>query len=1322
MLATHNTQDREEHERKKEEGMVERRAKRGVECIRSHDPTRPVDLRVAAAPAFGRQQNLHLRSAKMSEDGAGIIAWATTIRKTMTNDPGRQMLDDKIQSRGFLFLDDYLDNILSGGRQEAIVDLVKTPGRKKDMPKRTRAATAASARSQATIALTFDLEDSSKENVAPMNKFHESLLQAKSSHADASRALSPQRQQSAKPLEEPTYKPASKQKSVKIAPESESEPDLPTRHEPEEPEEREEQDDHFIEVMSSSPQPQAASLPDIIEEDADVRHGPSLYDATTPARTKTDNELSIIAEDEEEPTERSRTQADRTPSVQPPEPERQPSPLLAPVEDYMSEGEDAAAATEDVPMDQDFTQTSAPTMFPSPVDFTVPLRDLEDVDSALKRKPSLSQFHSLPAPSPLRKSMRIAREPSVGPTPGGPASKRSSWLTKAREAANTKRTSTIAVAAPSFPTAGPSSGSKRKSGDMLAGLMPSSSATSIGDEGERRTKLAKTSGESLDGLLALPRAASHLSPVVVTESIPHAPSAPNPIVQLATPPVPLQSKSADDIRDAQDESESDRVLYRLKKTLENKNAGALLGTVAATELAEAKAAALARIAERNKAGAEAEAKELSVVRESMSAPTLFGTGLPLDKPRSSQERKPSMSNHADSSRASGESDRRLSLSDLVPKSGEPNSKAKGSEVASQSSNFGHGKNKEEHVGDLSTSTTPPNSPPAAVVPQPAPPAEPVFKKPSRVFTAPIPASHVEPTPAPTSNAGQDRASDFSFKLPPSTTFPPRNPFTVGLQPQMPSTSRLSPPRGAALTAHSTQASMFSDAVFDSQNDVPAWMPTTQDTTVEASPFGSKSKQTSRDSDLDDDDDSWRLEDKFGATNQMWTPFALAGAGAGSKDDSMTWSTLPTESQRADSGPLFTETQTSDRQENNSSSRPKAVPSTFDMEVDELGDQGMLEIDLGQADMQDFEDEIDSVAEAGKSTVSLVSSKADTKSAASQSQASVASSSQSSQMGFFGKATNMVSNMLGGSKKGKPEPPKSIHLAAVAAKKHQEEQDRKAQRLKEMEARRQAALQRKADEEKVKVEEEQRKAKEESERRKKEREEHTGKRPLTKASEKKSSDDDTKKRKVVVEIEKKPDVSSKKPPSKEKKDPAPSRLAKPTPNSKPSSKALSKQPSSSTLQAGSSKATSSTAKGKAANKDGYESDVQPSKQIKADMAARMKAQVQAGKHPESQPIPSEMIELPEPNSEYSDSDDESRPSKFDAPEWAQSPELRAALESQATVNPDEIFGAIRPLRMEDMFRTRHSRFRARTSSANWSGPDGLTGEEEREYARRMGFRS
>jgi hypothetical protein len=126
--------------------------------------------------------------------------------------------------------------------------------------------------------------------------------------------------------------------------------------------------------------------------------------------------------------------------------------------------------------------------------------------------------------------------------------------------------------------------------------------------------------------------------------------------------------------------------------------------------------------------------------------------------------------------------------------------------------------------------------------------------------------------------------------------------------------------------------------------------------------------------------------------------------------------------------------------------------------------------------------------------------------------------------------------------------------------------------------------------------------------------------------------------------------------------------------------------------------------------------QPSQMLQTQMAARAKAAMQTEAR-----VPSESIELPEVNSEYSDSEDEGRPRTFNPPDWAQSPELRQALEAQSTINPDDIFGAIRPLRMEEMFKARTSRFRARTSSANWSGADRLTVEEEREYARRMGFK-
>ena len=128
---------------------------------------------------------------------------------------------------------------------------------------------------------------------------------------------------------------------------------------------------------------------------------------------------------------------------------------------------------------------------------------------------------------------------------------------------------------------------------------------------------------------------------------------------------------------------------------------------------------------------------------------------------------------------------------------------------------------------------------------------------------------------------------------------------------------------------------------------------------------------------------------------------------------------------------------------------------------------------------------------------------------------------------------------------------------------------------------------------------------------------------------------------------------------------------------------------------------------------------PSQIVQTQMAARVETQIQASKAPEK--VQSESIELPDINSEYSDSEDEDRKRTYDPPNWAQSPELMEALRVQSTINPDDIFGAVKPLRMEEIFKSRTSRFRARTSSANWAGTDGVTLAEEREYARRMGFR-
>jgi hypothetical protein len=49
---------------------------------------------------------------------SGLLSWANSVRLTMAGDLGRQAFKDQVQTIGFLFLDDYLDNIVSGAKQE----------------------------------------------------------------------------------------------------------------------------------------------------------------------------------------------------------------------------------------------------------------------------------------------------------------------------------------------------------------------------------------------------------------------------------------------------------------------------------------------------------------------------------------------------------------------------------------------------------------------------------------------------------------------------------------------------------------------------------------------------------------------------------------------------------------------------------------------------------------------------------------------------------------------------------------------------------------------------------------------------------------------------------------------------------------------------------------------------------------------------------------------------------------------------------------------------------------------------------------------------
>jgi hypothetical protein len=105
-----------------------------------------------------------------------------------------------------------------------------------------------------------------------------------------------------------------------------------------------------------------------------------------------------------------------------------------------------------------------------------------------------------------------------------------------------------------------------------------------------------------------------------------------------------------------------------------------------------------------------------------------------------------------------------------------------------------------------------------------------------------------------------------------------------------------------------------------------------------------------------------------------------------------------------------------------------------------------------------------------------------------------------------------------------------------------------------------------------------------------------------------------------------------------------------------------------------------------------------------------------------------IKLPEIPSEYvspktlpiastnfiTSSEDEAEKPSFNVPQWAESPELREILAHQEGINALEVFGPISKIDMEAVFNKttddKKNRFRARTSSANWSAADRLNDAE------------
>ncbi|KAG9001960.1 hypothetical protein FRB93_011932 [Tulasnella sp. JGI-2019a] len=100
----------------------------------------------------------------MADRCRSVQQWALNITTKLSNDPTRPAFKEFVQVHGFLFLEEFLEDALRGPKDQTVVDLAKTPGRRKDVPKTTRAAAVAMAASQKKIkALHFSMEDN-KEN------------------------------------------------------------------------------------------------------------------------------------------------------------------------------------------------------------------------------------------------------------------------------------------------------------------------------------------------------------------------------------------------------------------------------------------------------------------------------------------------------------------------------------------------------------------------------------------------------------------------------------------------------------------------------------------------------------------------------------------------------------------------------------------------------------------------------------------------------------------------------------------------------------------------------------------------------------------------------------------------------------------------------------------------------------------------------------------------------------------------------------------------------------------------------------------------------
>ena len=481
-----------------------------------------------------------------------------------------------------------------------------------------------------------------------------------------------------------------------------------------------------------------------------------------------------------------------------------------------------------------------------PPEHTAPLRDVEARSpKELTHKKSSNFLPNLPAPIPARKSMRTLKEPPTTVvintvTPGTAlGGKRSSWLIRAREAKamedTTKKIGSLGVTtlgtmtvASTTTTAPRGSGTLKRKSEERSNDAPTGR---IKGDGERHKAAKLSDGDAaptrIDARNAWNEDSTEQTGGKTAGSHDQLPFAVFGLVEQLIP----------------GHEEPDGILNRLKKTVEGlgarvgKSMGKSLGgPSAATLLAQARAAAEARVVKREIAAGSVDVAE--------SSPTAAKTGPSDGRAYTADHSRLSISDLASTQdKIANQVPRRLpSLPVFQPQ-------------LPPAATF-------PKANKTSTSTTPPDSPPQSR-PAISTHATHLIFRGSPVFVPP-PKNAMPPT----------RKEVSAKPLPTFSFVPPSGPI-MAAAPII--------PLSRALSAQTTLESVASEPVFDTSDDKPAWMPTTQDSeyssVYDSQPHAMPDSQYHDKNNLEDDDDSWPLDEK----GPIWT-FPTA-------DDDDTWSDM-----------------------------------------------------------------------------------------------------------------------------------------------------------------------------------------------------------------------------------------------------------------------------------------------------------------------------------------------------------------------------------------------------------------------------------------------